>query len=161
MEEINGGGASVAAFTPDDWWVMRRAMFGSAVSVALAGRGNGRMIRAMFEVTQQFRAARSGNTSQLVRELADFSRFETGLTPGMSRAEEEAWLTSRLRAIRSAVATVTAKAPADAAAFRQFLLDLAYTPIGTRRWVSSAEARAIARVEEAVAGEAVEERKSA
>ena len=151
MEQINGGGVNMAAFTPDEWWLMRRAMFGSAVSVALAGHGNGRMMRAMFAVTQQLLAARSGNISQLVRELADFSHFETGLMPGMSRSEEEAWLTSRLRAIRSAVATVVAKAPADAAAFRTFLLDLAYTPIGTRRWVSNAEARAITNVVEALA----------
>src|SRR5262249_41043444 len=96
-------------------------------------------------------AAKSGNTSQLVRQLADFSHFETGLLLGMSRSEEEAWLTSRLRAIRSAVATVVAKAPTEAAAFRKFLLDLAYIPIGTRRWVSSAEARALAKVEEALA----------
>ena len=150
-EQIEGGEASVAAFTSDEWWLMRRAMFGSAVSVALAGHGNGRMMRAMFEVTQQLRGARIGNPSQLVRELATFSHFETGLQPGMSRSEKEAWLTSRLRAIRSAMATVVAKAPAEAAAFRKLLLDLAYTPLGTRRWVSSAEARAIAKVEEALA----------
>ena len=151
MEKINWGEASMAAFTPDEWWVLRKAMFGSAVSVALAGRGSDRMIRAMFAVTQKLLAARSGNASQLVRDLADFSRFETGLNTGMSRAEEEAWLTSRLTAIRAAVAMVSAKAPADAAAFREFLRDLAYTPLGTRRWVSSAETTAVARVEDALA----------
>src|SRR5262245_51123556 len=126
---MNGSGASSAVFTPDEWWLMRMAMFGSAVSVAIAGHGNGRLMRAMFAITQQLRAARCGNTSQLVRELADFSHFETGLQPGMSRSEHEAWLTSRLRAIRSAATTVVAKAPADAAAFRLFLLDLARAPL--------------------------------
>lgn len=130
---------------------LRRAMFGSAVSVALAGHGNGRMMDAMFAVTQRLLAARSEDPSQLVRELADFSHFETGLRPGMSRSEEEAWLTSRLNAIRSAITTVVAKSPADATAFRRFLRDLAYTPIRTRRWVSHAEARAIAKIEDAVA----------
>jgi hypothetical protein len=150
-EEIEEGQPRVAVFTSDEWWLMRRAMFGSAVSVALAGYGNGRKMDAMFAVTQQLLAARSGSPSQLVRELADFSHFETGWRPGISRSEEEAWLTSRLKAIRSAVAAVVAKAPADAAAFRKFLLDLAYTPIGTRRWVSHAEATAIARIEDALA----------
>ena len=85
------------------------------------------MMDAMFAVTQRLLAARSEDPSQLVRELADFSHFETGLT------------------------TVVAKSPADATAFRRFLRDLAYTPIRTRRWVSHAEARAIAKIEDAVA----------
>jgi hypothetical protein len=152
MEPINEGGASTAVFTPDEWWMLRRAMFGSAASVAMARRRNDYMIPAMFAVTQQLLAARTGNTSQLVRELANFWHFETGLLPGMSRADEDAWLTSRLNAIRSAISSVAAKAPADAAAFREFLLNLAYAAVATRRWVSGAEARAIARVEEALAG---------
>jgi len=151
MEQINGDEGRTANFTPDEWWVLRRAMFGSAVSVALARRANDGMMRAMFAVTQKLLAARSGSTSQLVRELADFSRFETGLMTGMSRSEQEAWLASRLTAIRLAVAMVAAKAPADAGAFREFLRDLAYAPLGTRRWVSSGEARAVARVEAALA----------
>lgn len=154
MEAINGGrppGAHQPDFTPDEWLLMRKAMFGAAVSVALASGRKGHTCKAMFAVTQQLLAARSGNSSQLVRELADFSYFRTDLKPGMSMAEEGAWLLSRLEAIRSAVATVAAKAPADAAAFREFLLNLAYTPIGTRRWVSDAEAGAIARVEGALA----------
>ena len=151
MEIITGAESGAAAFTSDEWWLMRRAMFGAGVSVAVAGRGNGRMMDSMFAVTKKLLAARSGSTSQLVRELANFSRFETGLRPGMSRSEKEAWQASRLTAIRSAVETVAARTPADAATFRDFLLELAYTPVGTRRWVSTAEAKAIARVEEALA----------
>lgn len=150
MEAIDRRTARRVDFTPDEWWMMRKAMFGSAVSVALAGRTNGHWIRAMFAVTQQLLAARSSNTSQLVRELADFSRFETGVRAGMSVAEKDACVTSGLNAIRSAVATVVAKAPADAMAFQEFLLDLAATPARTHTWVSDAEVRAIAQVKEAV-----------
>src|SRR5215469_9318471 len=131
MEAINGGrapGGHQLDFTPDEWLMMRRAMFGARVSVALAGGRNGHMCRAMFAVTQLLLSARSGKSNQLVRELADFTYFQTDLRPGMSLAEEEAWLNSRLEAISSAATTVAAKAPADLRAFQHFVLSLAETP---------------------------------
>lgn len=153
MESISGGrppGGVRPDFTPDEWLTMRKAMFGAPASVALAGGRNGHMSKAMFAVTQQLLAARNANTSEMVRELADFSYFQTDLQPGMSAADVQAWLISRQQAIHSAARTVAAKAPADLPAFQLFILSLAETPARTHRWISGAEAHAIAKVKEAL-----------
>jgi hypothetical protein len=144
-------------YSDDEWNALRRAMISSAVIVSMAEGGGSDMIKEMLAVSEHLLGARRGHRSQLVRELADIQRFTSGFQTGMSAAQYEG---PALESIRSAMALVTARTPAEAPAFRQFLLGLAETAanankegglmgVGGSR-ISAAEASAIARVRQAL-----------
>jgi hypothetical protein len=145
-------------FTPDEWMTMQRATIAAGVTVAMSEGGGDDLNEEMFALMQALRGASSGHPNQLVRELAG-TRFSTGLQPGMTGPEYEA---GALEAIRSAVAAVGTKAPADLPAYRVFLVELAemvanahkeggFAGIGGIR-VTAAEAAAIDKVRQAVGG---------
>jgi hypothetical protein len=114
--------AGQADFTPDEWMTMRRGMVGAGVLVSLSEGGGDDMLSEIFAVTQLLRAARIGHPNQLVRELADMPSFQSGLRPGMSLKQYEG---PTLEAIRAAATAIAAKAPADLAPYRAFLVELA------------------------------------
>jgi len=144
-------------FSHDEWTALRRAMIGSAVIVATAEGGKADMISEMLAVSEHLLGARRGHPSQLVRELADITRFDSGFQTGMTAAQFEG---PALEAIRTATALVTARTPGDAAAFRRFLVELAETAANAHKEgglmrmggsrVSQAEAAAILRVKKAL-----------
>ncbi len=148
--------AGQADFTSDQWMTMRRAMIAAGVVVSMSEGGGDDMLSEVFAITQHLRGARLGHANQLVRELANMSAFQSGLRPGMKRADYER---PALEAIRAAVAAVQARAPADLEAFRTFLVELAevaanahkeggFAGVGGVR-VTAAEAAAIGRVKRA------------
>lgn len=148
--------AGEADFTPDEWLTMRRAITAAGVIVALAEGGGDDMLSEIFAVTQHLRGARIGHRNQLIRELADMTHFQSGLRPGMKRAQYEE---PALEAIRAACKFVQTRSPADVAAFRTFLVELAevaanahkeggFAGMGGVR-VTAAEEAAIARVRRA------------
>src|SRR5215471_9531189 len=111
-------------FTADEWETMRRAMMAAGVLVAWADGGADDIAREMFVLQQRLRGATATHASQLIRELTDLRSFQTGVDLGQRVGENEG---PRLAAIRAAAAIVDAKAPADAPAFRGFLVELAET----------------------------------
>ena len=144
-------------FSHDEWTALRKAMIGAAVIVSLSEGGGEDMIGEMLAVSEHLLAARRRHSCQLVRELADITRFNSGYQTGMSPAQFEG---PALDSIRSAVALVAARAPADTAAFKEFLVGLAETAasahkegsfmgVGGSR-ISQAEAAAIAKVKQAL-----------
>jgi len=144
-------------FSHDEWTALRRAMIGAAVLVSMAEGGKSDMIKEMLAVSEHLLGARRQHRSQLVRELADITRFQSGFQTGMTAAQYEG---PALEAIRAAMALLTARAPADAPEFRKFVVGLAETAAnankeggmmgmgGTR--VSPAETAAINRVRHAL-----------
>ena len=145
-------------FTLEEWNTMRRAMIGAGVLVSVCDGGGTDMIGEMMAVSQQLQAARAGHANQLVRELANITRFRSDYRQGMSVAEFER---IAIGAVRSAAATVAAKAPADAEAFAAFVVSVAEAAAGANREgsfmgiggvrVTQAEAAAIIKVKEALA----------
>lgn len=148
--------AGESDFTPDEWLTMRRAVTAAGVIVSMAEGGGDDMLSEIFAITQHLRGARIGHRLQLIRELANMPQFRSGLRPGMRRADYEE---PALEAIRAATAFVLARSPADAAAFRAFLVELAEVAANAHREggfggvggvrVTAAEAAAIARVRRA------------
>jgi len=144
-------------FSDDEWAALRRAMIGAAVIVSMAEGGKSDMISEMLAVSEHLLGARREHRSQLVRELADITRFNSGFQTGMTAEQFEG---PALEAIRSATALVAARAPAEAPAFRSFLVALAETAANAHKEggvmgmggirVSPAEASAITRVKKAL-----------
>jgi hypothetical protein len=144
-------------FSHDEWTALRKAMIGAAVVVSLSEGGGEDMISEMLAVSEHLLAARRRHGCQLVRELADITRFNSGYQTGMSPAQFEG---PALESIRAAVALVAMRAPADVGPFKEFLLALAETAatahkegsflgIGGSR-ISPAEAAAITKVKKAL-----------
>lgn len=149
--------AGQANFSPDEWMTMRRALTAAGVVVALSEGGGDDLLSEIFAVTQKLRAAGLGHPNQLIRELADMPRFESGLKPGMKRLDYEK---PALAAIRAATSFIEVKSPADLASWRAFILELAdaaanahkeggFAGMGGVR-VTAAEAAAIERVRQAL-----------
>jgi len=144
-------------FTADEWLTMRRAMMGAAVLVSVSDGGKNDMISEMLAVSEQLMGARTGHPNQLIRELADIKHFQSGFRLGMSLGQLEQ---GALQAMRTAAATVSAKAPDDMPAFQTFLVELAETAANAHREggflgvgasrVSLAEAAAIDKVKQAL-----------
>ena len=144
-------------FSHDEWTALRRAMIGAAVIVSLSEGGGEDMISEMLAVSEHLLATRRRHSCQLVRELADITRFNSGYQTGMSPAQYEG---PALDSIRAAVALVATRAPADVVPFREFVVALAETAANAHKEgsfmgmggsrISRAEAAAIAKVKEAL-----------
>jgi hypothetical protein len=151
--------AGQADFSSDEWAMMRRAMLGAAVLVSISEGGKEDMLSETLAVTGQLRVARLRHPNQLVRELATIARFQAGREPGMTVAEFEV---QALNTLRAAAAVVAAKAPADLAAFTEFVISLANTAANAHKEggfmgiggvrVTPAEAAAIARIKDVLGG---------
>jgi hypothetical protein len=147
--------AGQADFSSDEWAMMRRAMLGAAVLVSISEGGKEDMLSETLAVTGQLRVARLRHPNQLVRELAAITRFQAGREPGMTVAEFEV---QALNTLHAAAAVVAAKAPADLAAFTEFVISLADTAANAHKEggfmgiggvrVTPAEAAAIARIKD-------------
>lgn len=140
--------AGKADFTAEEWATMQRALLGAVTIVMLADGGRKiETVREMGAVNKQLGEVREQSASDLVRELSDLSGVEAG---------DEA---ASLEALRAAVATVGAKAPDEAAAFRELVLgacQAAAEAVGSGPFgiggqkVNELEAAALARVREAL-----------
>ncbi|HZX08655.1 DUF1003 domain-containing protein [Kribbella sp.] len=121
-------GAGVDDFTADEWANFDRAMMAAGVLVALAvGTVDS---EEMFELVKKLREASIGHPRRFIREVTAASTFETGLRPSTTYADYEA---PALATIRSASATVAAKAPDELESFHAFLLEIAEAVAGANQ----------------------------
>lgn len=145
-------------FTADEWMTLRKAMWGAPVYVSVADGGKADMIPEIRAISDHLMAASRGHASQLVRELAVFRHFESGIRLGMPLRQVEA---EALGAVRAATAIVRDRAPEDLDTFREFLIALAETAANAHREggfmgfggsrISPIEAVAIENVKQALA----------
>jgi hypothetical protein len=89
---------------------------------------------------------RDQNASELMREVAHVHGSGFGFTASQQEVETET-----VAALRSAAASLGAKAPDDAAAYRLLVLGVAETVAEAKGGVKPGETAAIATIEEALA----------
>jgi hypothetical protein len=143
-------------FTDDEWATMQRAVVGAPLLVAVSDGGTADLRFELQVIGEKLADARAGHGSELVQGLADVARAQTGFHGKMRRSEVEA---PALDALRSAVATLEAKAPDELDSFRYFVLDLAKAVAAAARsgpfavvgpLVSEREAAAVDRIRAAI-----------
>jgi len=125
MDDLAGstGGAVVAGradFTAEEWADLGTALISAAELVSFCDGSRSGMAREMSKVRRTLKHARSRHPSQLVRELADEpgrSVIDAHMSPG--EAEEPV-----MRALRTAVAVLSGKAPEELEAYRRFVVHL-------------------------------------
>jgi len=112
--------ATKADFTEAEWTAMHKGATGSGMLVSLSDRDftdTFGEVNAMakFQAGQQTAAS-----SQLIRELARVGGTGFGLTTNPEKVRTET-----MDALRSTMATLAAKAPDDAEAYKQFVIGIA------------------------------------
>lgn len=135
-------------FTEEEFATMRQALIGAVTMVMMADGGRTiETVRERGAVEKRLDETRERTSSELIRELADLSGLEAG---------DEA---ASLAALRAAAAAVGAKAPDEAGAFRELVMDACQAAaeavgsgpfgIGGQK-VNELEAAALDRVREAL-----------
>lgn len=136
---------SKADFTEEEWKAMQKGVTGAGMLVSASDRDFtdtfgevGALARYMAEQHEQ-------SESQLVRELAEVHGSGFGLTSSAEKVETET-----LASVRSAIATLTSKAPDELDAYRQLVLGVADHVANAKGGLSPAESAAIHKVSEAL-----------
>ena len=141
--------AGRADFSEQEWEAMQKGVMGAGLLVSVSDRGFFDTFKEAGALAKHLAGARENSESPVVRELAQ-SR-PSGFGVGTSPQELEA---DTLSALGSSMATLRAKAPDEADAYRQFVLDVAESVAGAAGGGETAEAAALEKIRSALAGTA-------
>jgi DNA-binding IclR family transcriptional regulator len=133
--------SSKADFTEDEWKAMQKGATGAGLLVAVSDRDFTDTFKEAGALVRHLRDAREKNDNQLIRELAETRATGFGLTDSPPEIESET-----LAALSVASSALEAKAPDDASAYRQFVLDVAESVAASASGVEPAETTAIDKI---------------
>jgi hypothetical protein len=137
--------AGKADFTEEEWEAMQKGVMGAGILVSVSDRGLLDTFREAGALAKHLAEARRNTTSDVVRELAETRGTAFGLTSSPDEIESQT-----LDALRSSVATLQAKAPADVDPYRSFVLDVAESVARAAGGGEAAESGALERVRSAL-----------
>jgi hypothetical protein len=135
--------ASRQDFSEAEWDALQKGATGSGMLVSLSDRDLSDTFGEMGAMAKYMAGQQAASSSELVRELAKTHGTGFGLTTSPDRVRSET-----MDSLRSAVAILTAKAPADLDAYRQFVLGLADAVAQAKGGVTPVEASTIAAIRE-------------
>jgi hypothetical protein len=136
--------ATKADFTEDEWETMRKGVTGAGLLVSVGDRDFTDSFGEVAALAQRLGEERKSG-SELMRELAAGRPSGFGLTASPEEVEAKT-----LDALRSATAILDAKAPDEAAAYRQLVLDVADSVAGAKGGVKPGETEATDKIKEAL-----------
>jgi hypothetical protein len=112
--------ATKADFTDDEWQALQKGVTGSGMLVSLSDRDFTDTFGEVGAMAKYLAGQQLASSSDLVRELAKThgAGFGLGTSPERMRSET-------MEALRSSVATLTTKSPADVEPYRQLVLGVA------------------------------------
>ena len=141
--------AGQADFTEQEWDALQKGAMGAGLLVSVSDRSFFDTFKEAGALAKHLAGARQQNESALVRELAESRGTGFGLTSSPEEIEGET-----LGALSSATAALRAKAPEEADAYRQFVLDVAKSVAGAAGGGEAAESGALEKIRSALAGAA-------
>lgn len=137
--------ATKADFTEEEWKAMQKGATGAGLLVAVSDRDFTDTFKEAAALAKHLAAAREKSDSQLIRELAETRGTGFGFSASQEEVESET-----LAALGAATAAINAKAPADAIAYRQFVLDVAESVADAASGVEAGETAAIDKIRAAL-----------
>ncbi len=137
--------AGKADFTAEEWESLQRGVTGAGLLVSLSDRGFFDTFKEAGALGKHIAQARQSNSSELVRELADFHGTGFGLTSSPDAVE-----TGTLAALRSAKTTLESKAPDELESYRKFVLEVARSVADAAGGGETAERGAIEKINSAL-----------
>ena len=137
--------ATKADFTEAEWEALRKGITGTGMLVSLSDRDFTDTFGEVGALAKRLSQEREQSESQLVRELAAGRPSGFGLTASPQEVEAKT-----LEALRSATAILAEKAPEEAGAYRQLVLDVADSVADAKGGVKPGETGALDKIKEAV-----------
>ncbi len=137
--------ATKADFTEDEWHALQKGVTGTGMLVSVSDADFTDSFGEASALATFLGEQRQKNESELVREIAAVRGGGFGLTASREKVETET-----MAALRSAVTTLSAKAPDEVAAYRQLVLDLAQAVAAAKGGVTETETKVIDGVREAL-----------
>jgi len=137
--------ATKADFTEDEWHALQKGVTGAGMLVSVSDADFTDSFGEASALAKFLAEQRRTNESELVREIAAVHGGGFGLTASREKVETET-----MAALRSAVATLSAKAPDDLVAYRRLVLDLAQAVAGAKGGVTETETKVIDSVRDAL-----------
>jgi hypothetical protein len=137
--------ATKADFTEDEWETLRMGITGAGMLVSIGDRDFTDTFGEAGALAKHLNEEREQSGSQLVRELATGRPSGFGLTDSPQEIEAKT-----LEAVRSASAILAAKAPDEAGAYRQLVLDVADSVANAKGGLKPGETSALDKINEAL-----------
>ena len=138
---------SRALFTDDEWHILQWAVTDTMTYVSMADPGFWDSFKEATAAAKFMAKAKSDSGSPLVHDLAGDVKMGHDKAVTHDRADMAGEVVTR---VQEAAAIVAAKAPADLAAFKSFLLGIAQATADATEGVSDHEATAIAKLQDAL-----------
>jgi hypothetical protein len=138
--------ASKKDFTADEWTQLRHGLAGTVLLVSVSDPGLFDTFKEAGAAAKHYADARRNNTSELVRELSGDPGMGFGLGKNPQQLETET-----LSALRASASALKEKAPDEADAYKQFVLEVAQSVAEAAKGTSAAESAEIEKIRTALA----------
>ena len=132
-------------FTESEWTALQKGITGSGLLVSLSDRDLSDTFGEVGAMTKYLSGQQVAGSSELIRELAKAHGTGFGLTTSPERVRSET-----LESLRSSVATLQAKAPAEVDPYRQLVLGVAEAVAGAKGGEVPVELEMITQIREAL-----------
>jgi hypothetical protein len=143
--ELGGRMATKADFTEQEWEALQKGVTGAGLLVSLSDRSFFDTFKEAGALGKHFAQAKQSTSSELIRELAGVRGTGFGVTSSPDKVEQET-----LEALRTAKATLEAKAPEELEPYRQFVREVAESVSKAAGGGETAESGAIEKVRAAL-----------
>ena len=137
--------ATKADFTEPEWQALEKGVTGSAMLVSLSDRDLSDTFGEVGAMAKYLAGQQVAAPSELMRVLAKTHGTGFGLTTSPERVRSET-----LEALRSSVATLQAKAPAEVEPYRQLVLGVAEAVAGAKGGEAPVELEMITQIRESL-----------
>jgi len=144
--------ATKADFSENEWATLHKGVTGAGLLVSVGDRDFTDTFGEAGALAKKLREEHEQNDNELVRELAGVRGSGFGFTASPEKVEAET-----LEALRSATVTLAQKAPADADAYRQLVLDVAEVVAEAKGGVKPGETAALEKIKDALGAPGVGE----
>ena len=132
-------------FTESEWTALQKGITGSGLLVSLSDRDLSDTFGEVGAMAKYLSGQQVAGPSELIREVAKAHGTGFGLTTSPERVRSET-----LEALRSSVATLQAKAPAEVEPYRQLVLGVAEAVAGAKGGEVPVELEMITQIREAL-----------
>lgn len=139
--------AGKSDFTQAEWETMQKGVTGAGLLMSVSDRGFFDSFKEAGALARHLTEGRRSSTSELIRELAETRGTGFGLTSSPAEVEGET-----LEALRKSIATLKAKAPGEADAYRSFVLEVAESVAAAAKGGETGESDALDKIRSALGG---------
>lgn len=136
---------ATAELTEQEWETLHKGVTGAGLLVSLSDRGFFDTFKEAGALGKHLAEARKDSQSEVVRELAQKRGTGFGLTASPDEVESKT-----LEALRSSIATLEAKAPEEADAYRTFVIEVAESVAAAAGGGETAESGALEKIRSAL-----------